>query len=150
MEAWWSMEMAPGVNPRPGRVPEQELLTPETEFRMAAEHRGVFAIMTILARVYASGALSSPKGSSGSVTEGPHHRRAQSPLGRAQLWRGGYGPPQHLPFWLRESSGEISSTQKDSSNSENFGFFGLSAINRHNKQELALWHLVNRLVPENV
>ena len=30
MEAVESMEMAPGVNPRPGRVPEQELLTPET------------------------------------------------------------------------------------------------------------------------
>ena len=26
-------EMAPGVNPRPGRVPEQELLTPETRSR---------------------------------------------------------------------------------------------------------------------
>ena len=34
------MEVAPGVNPHPGRVPEQELLTPETEFRMAAD-RGV-------------------------------------------------------------------------------------------------------------
>ena len=122
VEAWWSMEMAPGVNPRPGRVPEQELLTPETEFRMAAEHGDVFGIMTIRARVYASGALSSPKGSSGSVTEAPHPRRARSPLGRAQLGCGGCGPPQLLPFWLRESSGEISSTQKDSSNSENFGF----------------------------
>ena len=30
VEAAWSMEMAPGVNPRPGRVPEQDLLTPET------------------------------------------------------------------------------------------------------------------------
>ena len=27
------VEMAPGVNPRPGRVPEQELLTPETCLR---------------------------------------------------------------------------------------------------------------------
>jgi hypothetical protein len=30
VEAVESMEMAPGVNARPGRVPEQELLTPET------------------------------------------------------------------------------------------------------------------------
>ena len=30
MEAVELMEMAPGVNPRPGRVPEQELLTPKT------------------------------------------------------------------------------------------------------------------------
>ena len=31
VEAVESMEMAPGVNPRPGRVPEQELLTPRNE-----------------------------------------------------------------------------------------------------------------------
>ena len=122
MEARWPMEMAPGVNPRPGRVPEQELLTPETEFRMAAEHGDVFGIMTIRARVYASGALNSPKGSSGSVTEAPHPRRARSPPRPrpARVW--GLWAPQLLPFWLQESSGEISSTQKDSSNSENFGF----------------------------
>ena len=105
-----AMKMAPEALPHPGRVPEQRLMSPETVFRMAAEHRGVFAIMTISPRVYASGALSSPKGSSRSVTEGPHPRRARSPLGRAQVWCGGCGPHQHLAFWLRESSDEISST----------------------------------------
>ena len=64
-------------------MPEQELLTPETEFRMAAEHGGIFSIMTILARVYASGAIYGPKEGSGSVTERSSHRRARSPLGRA-------------------------------------------------------------------
>ena len=71
VEAWWSMEMAPGVNPRPGRVPEQELLTPETEFRMAAEHRGLFAIMTIPPTVYALGAI--------------HRRRGGVEIGRAHV-----------------------------------------------------------------
>ena len=33
VEAVESMEMAPGVNPRPGKVPEQELLNPETCLR---------------------------------------------------------------------------------------------------------------------
>ena len=33
VEAVASMEKVPGVNPRPGRVPEQDLLTPETWFR---------------------------------------------------------------------------------------------------------------------
>ena len=98
MEARWSMEMAPGVNPRPDRVPEQELLTPETEFRMAAEHGGVFAIMAILFRVYASGALSSPKGSFGSVTERPHHRRARSSPRPHPAMARGLWAPQHLPF----------------------------------------------------
>jgi hypothetical protein len=94
VEARWSMEMAPGVNPRPGRVPEQELLTPETEFRMAAEHGDVFGILMIRARVYASGALSSPKESSGSVTEAPHPRRARSPPRPrpAMVW-GLWAPP---------------------------------------------------------
>ena len=122
MEARWSMEMAPRVNPRPGRVPEQEVLTPETEFRMAAEHRGVFAIMTIRSRVYASGALYGPKEGSRRFSRRSSHRRAPPPLDRALIWRGGCGPHQHLAFWLRESSGEISSTQFVSSNSENFGF----------------------------
>ena len=39
VEAAWSMEMAPGVNPRPGRVPEQDLLTPETKFRGGGARR---------------------------------------------------------------------------------------------------------------
>ena len=89
MEAWWSMEMAPGVNPRPGRMPEQELLTPETEFRMAAEHGDVFGIMTILARVYASGDLYGQKEGSGSVTGRPRHRRAPPPR-----------PRPHMAWWL--------------------------------------------------
>ena len=94
VEAAWSMEMAPGVNPRPGRVPEQELLTPGTEFQMAAEHGDVFGIMAIHARVYTSGALSSPKGSSGAVTEKPHPRRARSlPRPRpGRVW-GLWAPP---------------------------------------------------------
>ena len=76
MEARWSMEMAPGVNPRPDRVLEQELLTPETEFQMAAEHGGVFAIMTIRARVYASGAIYRQSGGVGGCSRQPRHRRA--------------------------------------------------------------------------
>ena len=36
-----SMEMAPGVNPRPGRVLEQDLLTLETWFRWR-RHDGTF------------------------------------------------------------------------------------------------------------
>ena len=90
---------------------------------MAAEHGGVFAIMKILARVYASGAIYGPKEGSGSVTERSSHRRARSPPPRPRpAMARGLWAPQHLPFWLRESSGEISSTQFVASNSENFGF----------------------------
>ena len=34
-----SMEMAPGAIPRPGKVPEQRLLSPETEFRGGGARR---------------------------------------------------------------------------------------------------------------
>ena len=61
---------------------------------MAAEHGGVFAIMTIRPRVYTSGALYGPKEGSGSVTERPRHRRAQSPpRPRPAMARGLWAPP---------------------------------------------------------
>ena len=34
-----SMEMAPGSIPRPGKVPEQDLQTPDTEFRGGGARR---------------------------------------------------------------------------------------------------------------
>ena len=37
-----SMEMTPGAIPRPGGVPEQRLLSPETEFRDGGGAPGVF------------------------------------------------------------------------------------------------------------
>ena len=37
-----SMEMTPGAIPRPGRVLEQRLLSPETEFRDGGDVPGVF------------------------------------------------------------------------------------------------------------
>ena len=92
------MKMAPGAIPRPGRVPEQRLLSPEMEFRMAAEHGVVFAKMTIRPRVYASEALSSPKGSVGGQPRRPHHRRAQAHLGSrpSVVWGPGGSSPGAL------------------------------------------------------
>ena len=92
------MKMAPGVIPRPGSVSERRLLSPETEFRMATEHGGVFAIMTIPPRVYASGALSSPKGSVGGQPRRPHHRRARAHLGPrpSVVWGPGGSSPGAL------------------------------------------------------
>ena len=82
------MEMALGVNPRPGRVLEEELLTPEMEFRMVAEHGGVFAIMTIPSRVYTSGAIYRRRGSVGGCSRQPRHRRARATPGLhpAMVW----------------------------------------------------------------
>jgi hypothetical protein len=67
------------------------------------------------------------------------------PYGVAALWSDSVSS---LAFWkLREISGQLALV---SSNSEN-----ISCVTflKHKKQqknrELALWHLVNRLVPEN-
>jgi hypothetical protein len=58
--------------------------------------------------------------------------------------------PLHLIFGLRESSVKIGGSAFVSSNSENIS--GVTFLKHKNsrKQGLALWHLVNRLVPENV
>ena len=60
MEAERSMEMAPGALPRPGRVPEQELLSLELGFSMAVGLRcvsgkivGGSSVFTVLGILYA-------------------------------------------------------------------------------------------------
>ena len=42
MEVKTAVEMAPGAIPRPGRVPEQRVLSPELEFRDGGGAPGVF------------------------------------------------------------------------------------------------------------
>ena len=79
----------------------------------------------------------------------PTPRRACGP-GRDALWGGGRGPPPGLPFWLRVSLGKIGGLPFVSSNSENIARTAFLEPKNSRKQELALWHLVNRLVPENV
>ena len=50
-----SMEMAPGVDPRPDRVPEQDLLTPRNLVSMAAARQNFSWKMIDSFRVFASG-----------------------------------------------------------------------------------------------
>ena len=77
VEAAWSMEMAPGVNPRPGRVPEQELLTPETWFLVAAELRNSSGEIVDSFRVFASGGINRRRGGGWSDPRGPHPTTAR-------------------------------------------------------------------------
>ena len=70
--------------------------------------------------------------------------------GPGQAAPGGVWPPRGAPPTLLLAPGvflhyRISVIFLDFS--EHFHFWTFSAINRHNKQKLALWHLVNRLVP---
>src|SRR3954462_4732974 len=56
---------------------------------------------------------------------------------------------QQLPLWLPESSGILGTLAFVSSNSENISYVTFLKYKNSRKQELALRHLVNGLVPEN-
>jgi hypothetical protein len=69
---------------------------------------------------------------------------ATPPYGEASLW---LGSDSSSVFWkLRLISGRLAFV---SSNSENISCVTFLKHKNSRKQELALWHLVNRLVPEN-
>ena len=69
--------------------------------------------------------------------------------GRAAPWWGWLVAPFHLSFGLRVRVGKIGGYVQVSSNSENIFRLAFLEYKNSRKQELALWHLVNRLVPEN-
>jgi hypothetical protein len=68
---------------------------------------------------------------------------------RAIRWCGHLLTLLHLCFGLRLVSGKIGILGFVSSNSENISCVTFLKNKNSRKQELALWHLVNRLVPEN-
>ena len=73
----------------------------------------------------------------------------EPPLGRAQLWHGGLGAPLRLPFGLRVPLVILLTVQFVSSDSENISLIDFLKQKTTENRELTLWHLVNRLVPEN-
>ena len=93
------MKMALGALPHPGWVPVQRLLSPETEFRMAAEHRVVFANMTNRPRVYASGAIYRRRGGVGGCSRQPRHRRARATPGPRPAMAWWPRSPTPSPVW---------------------------------------------------
>jgi hypothetical protein len=70
-------------------------------------------------------------------------------LGRATLWCAWSLVPLHLIFGLRLVSGKIGTLAFVSSNSENISCVAFLKYKNSRNKELALWHLVNRLVLEN-
>jgi hypothetical protein len=70
-------------------------------------------------------------------------------LGHATLGCGRLLAPLRLIFGLCETSVKIEGLAFVSSNSENISCVAFLKHNNSKNRELALWHLVNRLVPEN-
>ena len=107
----------------------------------------VFRIVAYWFRVFATEALSRRKGSLGGVLGDPHHRGAP-PLAAPPC---GVGPL--APLW------SLFGALEPSVENRKYGFYfvqfreyflcKISGTKNSRKQELALRHLVNRLVPEN-
>jgi hypothetical protein len=70
-------------------------------------------------------------------------------VGRATLGCGWLLAPLCLIFGLRDASRKIEGLAFVSSNSENISCVAFLKHKTAEDKELALWHLVNRLVPEN-
>jgi hypothetical protein len=69
--------------------------------------------------------------------------------GRATLWCVCLLALLRLCFGLRLRVGKIGGLAFVSFNSENISYITFLKYKNSRKQELALWHLVNRLVPAN-
>jgi hypothetical protein len=70
-------------------------------------------------------------------------------VARAMGWCGRPLVPLCLIFGLRLVSGKIGILAFVSSNSENISYVAFLKHKNSKNRELALWRLVNRLVPEN-
>jgi hypothetical protein len=64
-------------------------------------------------------------------------------------WRGRRLAPLRLSFGLCHASGKIGTSAFVSSNSENISYVAFLKHKIAENRELALWHLVSRLVLEN-
>jgi hypothetical protein len=141
--------MALGAIPCPGRVAEQRLLSPQNWSSMVAVLWN-FSWMEIgLFRVFASERIYRRKGDVRGWTRGPQHLVARPggpvpPYGVASPWPSSVSALDSIFL-----SGKIGGFTFVSSNFENISYVSFLKYKNSRKHELALWHLVNRLVPEN-
>jgi hypothetical protein len=148
VEAMESVEMALGALPRPGRVPEQRLLSPETHrwqrrscgtlSRKTSNDLG-FRLQRVLNRRRCG-----VRGRPGD----PHHPLAR-PRGAPPPGVVGPRPPSGSPSFFVLRPGKIGGSGFVPSNSENISCVTFVKHKNSRKQELSLWHLVSSLVLEN-
>ena len=90
------------------------------------------------------------EGATSVEARGPHTTwRCTRGATRATTWCGRLGDLLRLSFGLRERVGENRSVGFVSSNSENISLITFLKQKTVENRQLALWHLVNRLVPKN-
>jgi hypothetical protein len=96
-----SMKMAPGALPRPGRVLEQRLLSPEIGLRRQWRCRTFLGKTPIDLGFGLREALNRRRGGVRGRPGVPHHPLAWSGGGHATPWSGGSLAPLRLSFGLR-------------------------------------------------
>jgi hypothetical protein len=100
-------------------------------------------------RVFSLGAIYKRKDDVGGRPRGSHHMVARPEVGpcHGMVW----SPPGSSlsPLWTPSSCQKNRNFGFVSSNSENIFCITFLKYKNSRKQELALWHLVNRLVPKN-
>jgi hypothetical protein len=125
-----------------------ETYVPQNWSSMAAALRNISWMETGLFRVFTSERIYRQKGDVRWWTRGPHHLVVR-PGGPAPL----HGVASPWPSFVSALnfvfvSGKIGSLAFVSSNSENISCVTFLKYKNNRKHKLALWHLVNRLVPE--
>ena len=108
--------------------------------------RGIFDRVL---RVFVPEAIYRRMGKVGGVPGGPHPLVARPP-GRIATRCGHPGAPLRLPSGLRVASGKILTLAFVWSNSDNISLLAFLKPKIAENRQLARWHLVNRLVLENV
>ena len=88
-----AVEMTPGAIPRPGRAPEQRLLSPELEFRDGGGSGRFSLVSSNWVEVLGQGRLNRRRGGVGGATGLPHTRGARPPGPRCPHVWGPQGSP---------------------------------------------------------
>jgi hypothetical protein len=101
-------------------------------------------------RVFASEGICRRKGDVRGHLGGPHHTVAQLEGGAPPYVVASPWPSSVSALNSVFMAGKIGGLAFVLSNSENISCTTFQKYKNSRKQELALWHLVNRLVPENV
>jgi hypothetical protein len=131
-----SMEMAPGAIPRPGRVPEQRLLSPESHLRRR-RRCGNFSGKTSILLGFSRWRLFIGGGAMSEGTQGPHTTGWRGQGHPRHPWCGCLLAPLRLCFGLRLLSGKIGTSGFVSSNSE---YISYVTFLKHKVAENKNWH----------
>jgi hypothetical protein len=138
-----------GALPRPGRVPEHRLLSPEICLRRRRSCGTVLGKTSIDLGFGRWKSLNRRRGGVRGPPGGPHHPWTRPGGGHAPSWRAFPLAPLRLLFGLRSTSGK---NRGSGTCFVQFREYFLCSISKTKKtaknRELALWHLVSRLVPK--